>query len=218
SSSQLYPKNTLYSSFSVLPVFAMEGFKFFSAPILISVLGTPLPFLELFGSFAIVPANDAQISLYGGGGIKFGGSVKNFFYSGFVRYAYKSESLEDFLLESGLGTGISLGFTYRGLHMDFASEYVFGHTKGLLVPFESQWTIGLGIKIQDNFFALGMWIKLYNSISLEEVFFADFFASGLDASFLLPNTNVILKTGYTTSSSDLRDWTMQILTSVILLF
>ncbi|MGL4981930.1 MAG: PEGA domain-containing protein, partial [Treponemataceae bacterium] len=54
SSSQLYPKNTLYSSFSVLPVFAMEGFKFFSAPILISVLGTPLPFLELFGSFAII--------------------------------------------------------------------------------------------------------------------------------------------------------------------
>ncbi|MGL4985756.1 MAG: PEGA domain-containing protein [Treponemataceae bacterium] len=218
SSSQLYPAKTIYSSFSILPAFTIENVHFISSPIVISVLGSPLSFLELFGSFAIIPASDSTISLYGGGGIKMGSSINNFFYSGFVRYAYHTKSREDFALETGLGTGISLGFTYRALHVDFASEYIFGQTSGLLVPFESSWTVGLSLKIQDKFFALGIWSKLYNSIYLDQVLFADLFSSGLELSFLIPNTNMILKTGYMTSSNDSTIWTMRVLASLILLF
>ncbi|MFC2604027.1 MAG: PEGA domain-containing protein, partial [Treponema sp.] len=203
------PKKTVMLSAAVSPIFNTED-GFYSAPFVFALSYTPSDFAELSSRFTVNAANEkssvgvnaaakfvfsSQISydakICYGASVHYGYSGKQMFYPYGVQYG------------SGLGASAMFGLDLKNVYAGVSSSYTVGSLDGDVGRKDSALKNVVAFSFRpaamtaiDAAFAINSAFNFYDGIS-DSIMAADFaraFDAQLGASFMIPNTSVILRT------------------------
>ena len=203
------PKKTVILSAAVSPIFNTED-GFYSAPFVFALSYTPSDFAELSSRFTVNTANEkssvgvsaaakfvfsSQISydakICYGASVHYGYSGKQMFYPYGAQYG------------SGLGASAMFGLDLKSVYAGVSSSYTVGSLDGDVGRKDSALKNALSLSFRptamsafDAAFAVNSAFNFYDGTS-DSIMAADFaraFDAQLGASFMIPNTSVILRT------------------------
>lgn len=203
------PKKTVMLSAAVSPIFNTED-GFYSAPFVFALSYTPSDFAELSSRFTVNTANEkssvgvnaaakfvfsSQISydakICYGASVHYGYSGKQMFYPYGAQYG------------SGLGASAVFGLDLKNVYAGVSSSYTVGSSNGDVGRKDSALKNAVAFSFRpaamtaiDAAFAINSAFNFYDGISdsIKAADFARAFDAQLGASFMIPNTSVILRT------------------------
>lgn len=203
------PKKTVMLSAAVSPIFNTED-GFYSAPFVFALSYTPSDFAELSSRFTVNTANEkssvgvnaaakfvfsSQISydakICYGASVHYGYSGKQMFYPYGAQYG------------SGLGASAMFGLDLKNVYAGVSSSYTVGSSNGDVGRKDSALKNVVAFSFRpaamtaiDAAFAINSAFNFYDGISdsIKAADFARAFDAQLGASFMIPNTSVVLRT------------------------
>lgn len=195
---KLLPKNT----FTFLTNFAYtfntnENIdSTYSIPTSLSILYTPLSFLECTFSTGLSMNTDSQMNysmpLYLNASIKIGNSIKNISFAGIIDYTYLSQT-DIYFSPNGLNIGGVISYTTKHFDFSLSSFAVFSPTQGIFTDDLIIWKSGLGIKYFSKIFSIGIFTNYY---------FSNAFEFGCVASYYIPHSSILININCTTYLQD----------------
>ncbi len=201
---RLMPLGTSLVSLNGFTAFSLDS-GFSSFPFAVSASFTPLQFMELslrFGAEAQTGQN-ATFPVFFGGSLKFANTTENIHYGALVRYTFSTEpTYSSTYSENGLGVGFIGGIEYGQFLFSASEELIFGSETGNILLFDGHLKTGLGIQYQKSSFSSMLWCSLFSPFTLQSIRVFGTIEAGLEAAYLLPNTNVAPTLGFSYTNCD----------------
>lgn len=196
SSPRFMPQGTILFSFTGLTDFSLKS-GFNATPLMISTAITPFSWMELSFRLGLEVRSSSSIPAIFGTSIKFSGTTGPLYLGGILRYTYSTEptSVPTFT-EAGLATGVLAGIQIGTIFISLSEEVVFGSKQGILDTVDGHLKTGFAISFQNGPFSASLWSALYSPFNSDGIQAFELLHSGLDFSFLLPDSPVIPSIGF----------------------
>lgn len=207
---RLMPKGTM-----LFTITGMADFSFYSGykalPFAFDFVFNPFTNTELSFRFGFEPQYNGNLPVFFGGSIKYAAPLYPFYLGGLLRYTYATEpSIVSVFSEPGLGIGIIAGVELQDYLLSFSEEVVFGSEKGNIINFDGHLKTGFSMQFQRSNFSTNTWIALYSPFTFKGMDFFGQVETGLDFSYLIPNTSISPTIGFNYVYSKLYSHSMAI--------
>lgn len=187
---RILPKNTCLFTIAGNADFSLDT-GYTVIPFSFDVVYTPLSALELSFRLGFEPHDTGEIPVFFGGALKYATQLYPFYLGGLLRYTYSSEPIiVTGFSEPGLGLGFLTGFEVENYLFSFSEEVVFGSSYGNILDFDGQVKTGFSVQFQKESFSTNTWVSLYSPFNFDGISLFGNVETGLDVSYLIPNTSV----------------------------
>ena len=203
------PKKTVMLSAAVSPIFNTED-GFYSAPFVFALSYTPSDFAELSSRFTVNTANEkSSVGVNAAAKFVFSSQISydaKICYGASVHYGYSGKQMfypYGAQHGSGLGASAVFGLDLKNVYAGVSTSYTVGSLNGDVGRKDSALKNVVAFSFRpaamtaiDAAFAINSAFNFYDGIS-DSITAADFtraFDAQLGASFMIPNTSVILRT------------------------
>ncbi len=186
---RLMPEGVMLFSFTGASDFSLDtGYN--ATPFSMSLVFTPSSVFETSFRLGFEAQGTSIIPVFGGLSLKASFPIWPFYVGGLVRYSYSNmETLVPTFSESGLGIGFIGGYEYGKVLFSVSEEIVFGVERGIFDKLDAHVKTGLSANYQSGAFASTVWALLYSPFTTNSVSFFGTFETGLDVTYLLPNSS-----------------------------